>query len=120
MIEDKEKITLSEFKAWLAGLILGKKGALPDLEDWKQIKVMLDKVEEEKEIVTVPSSPIPYPVDPTYPWQLETQRYGPIQTEKYYWSDNTGTPLLGGQVTISDTDATMKDLMKIVDGWYKE
>ena len=97
MIEDKEKITLGEFKAWLAGLILGKNGAIPDLEDWKQIKVMLDKVEEKKEYVTLPSPPT------TYPWDLEPRerRYGPI---KYTWTDGT----------VAD------DLVKLVDGWYKE
>ena len=84
MIENKEKITLGEFKAWLAGLILGKKGILPDLEDWKQIKIMLDKVEEEKEVVTIPS-PAPYPA-PTYPWDTRGPVYGPGTTR---WSDNT-------------------------------
>jgi len=44
MIEKQEEISLAEFKAWLAGLIRGKRGALPDLDDWKAIKDTLDKV----------------------------------------------------------------------------
>ena len=37
-------MTLDEFKTWLNKLIADKKGALPDLSDWKQIKENLDKV----------------------------------------------------------------------------
>ena len=39
-----ETITFGEFKMWLQGLIRGKNGALPDTDDWKEIKKMLDKV----------------------------------------------------------------------------
>lgn len=45
-MENKESITVSEFKAWLSGLIRGKNGQLPNIEDWKVIKTMLDKVKE--------------------------------------------------------------------------
>lgn len=37
-------ITIDEFKSWLNELVANKKGALPDLNDWKNIKEMLDKV----------------------------------------------------------------------------
>lgn len=57
MKNEKETITFLEFKAWLTGLVIGKKGALPDLEDWKKIKKELDKVEPEKIIVPGPSNP---------------------------------------------------------------
>jgi hypothetical protein len=40
----KKAMTLDEFKAWLNKLIADKKGALPDLHDWKNIKENLDKV----------------------------------------------------------------------------
>jgi len=45
MFEHKEQITFIEFRTWLSGLIKQKHGALPDLDDWKQIKVMLDIVD---------------------------------------------------------------------------
>lgn len=45
-LEQEETITFTEFKAWLTGLVRGKGGALPDLEDWKQIKIMIDRVDE--------------------------------------------------------------------------
>lgn len=75
MIENQETITLGEFKAWLIGLIRGKNNTLPDLEDWKIIKTMLDKVVSEKEVV-VEKEYIPCTPPPQY-WR------DPI------WSDNT-------------------------------
>lgn len=60
-VELKEDITFDEFKAWLTGLIRGKGGALPDLDDWRKIKDMIDKVVPEKEIVNIP---MPAPADP--------------------------------------------------------
>jgi len=45
-VENKEEITFNEFRAWLTGVLRGKRGQLPDLNDWKQIKIMMDKVEE--------------------------------------------------------------------------
>lgn len=53
---NKETITFGEFRSWLTGLILGKRGALPDLDDWKEIKKMMDKVEEKG----VEYVPLPY------------------------------------------------------------
>lgn len=49
-VETKEQISIVEFKAWLTGLIRGKGGALPDLDDWKEIKKMLDKVQDESDV----------------------------------------------------------------------
>ena len=59
---NQETITFQEFKAWLTGLIVGKRGVLPDLDDWKEIKKMLDKTVADKETVTIPQ---PYPVGDT-------------------------------------------------------
>lgn len=71
-VENKITITFDEFRAWLTGLIRGKNGTLPDLNDWKLIKMMMDKVVAEKEIITLPA-PIPsYPhpdLEPYRPWQ---------------------------------------------------
>jgi len=79
-LENAEKITYNELRAWMTGLIRGKRGAIPDLEDWKQIKIMMDKVQPE--VVTIPAlnhsdvyGPIVtqpnypnYPYDPYSPW----------------------------------------------------
>lgn len=43
-LANRTGITIDEFKTWLNNLIIDKKGALPDLADWKDIKEMLDKV----------------------------------------------------------------------------
>jgi len=76
-IENKETITLNEFRAWLAGLIYGKQGQLPNLDDWKHIKAMLDKVQPDQEIVPVAvPAPAPQPIaipktiprSPCEPW----------------------------------------------------
>lgn len=40
----KKAMTLKDFKKWLNKLVVDKKGALPDLADWKLIKENLDKV----------------------------------------------------------------------------
>lgn len=37
-------LSIDEFRAWLNQLIQDKKGALPDLNDWKLIKEQLDRV----------------------------------------------------------------------------
>lgn len=73
-VELKEDITFDEFKAWLTGLIRGKGGALPDLDDWRNIKEMIDKVVPEKEIVNIP---IPAPADPP-PFSPPWPGYNPI------------------------------------------
>ena len=56
-VETQETITFVEFRSWLAGLIRGKKGALPDLDDWRVIKEMIDKVTPEERVITVPTQP---------------------------------------------------------------
>lgn len=43
-IELKDEITLDEYKAWLTGMLRGKGSKLPDLNDWKVIKKMTDKI----------------------------------------------------------------------------
>lgn len=84
---NKETITFNEFRAWLTGLIVGKRGELPDLEDWKQIKEMLDKVVAEKETITIPQ------IQPTRPHPDLV----PIQvpTPQPHWTDHTGYPPYG-------------------------
>lgn len=71
MIEEKNTITIAEFKAWLMGLIRGKNGSLPDIEDWKVIKEMLDRVEENEK-----SIPMPYIQMPNGP---EVHEYEPMK-----------------------------------------
>lgn len=125
MIENQETITFSEFTAWFTGLIRGKAGALPDIEDWKIIKKMLEKVvvekEKEKEYVTLPiptpapMTPLPYPPQPfewskpaTPPWNdpnrpmwQPNHTYFPPGT--VWASDGTGDAPPGlDTVTISD------------------
>lgn len=44
-MNNKDTITFEEFKSWLTGLVVGKKGELPDVDDWREIKAMMDRVE---------------------------------------------------------------------------
>ncbi len=94
MIENQEEITFAEFKAWLAGLIRGKGGALPDLEDWKAIKETMDKVVPDT--VDGPTWPV-FPFNPVPPHpDLVPQPYTPqpyITPQPYVWpNDHTGNP----------------------------
>ena len=59
-IEEQENVTFDEFRAWLSGLIVGKRGALPDVDDWRKIKNMLDRVHPETITVTEPQYVPPY------------------------------------------------------------
>lgn len=82
-IENQETITFDEFRSWLAGLIRGKNGALPDLEDWKVIKRMIDKVTVEHETTYIPIPAPPYP--PCSPAQ-------PHFEPPPFWGPNTADP----------------------------
>lgn len=90
MIENQETITFAEFKAWLVGLIRGKNGAMPDLNDWVQIKSMMDKVVPETKIV-FQDEPVAGPsrFDPYHPYHpapgLYPQRYtgDPLPQQPY-------------------------------------
>lgn len=97
MIEKQEEISLAEFKAWLAGLIRGKRGALPDLEDWKAIKDTLDKVVPDTVDVptwTPPTIVKEYIRDPSpthAPEQIPYVPYQPIWiTEPNTWQPQIG------------------------------
>lgn len=77
----KETITFKEFKHWITGLIQGKGGALPDLDDWEMIKKMMDKVEVPEERSNQKPA-FPFPTIPPPPCD---------PCEYYRWSDGTNT-----------------------------
>lgn len=77
-----ETMTIREFKAWLTGLIVGKRGVLPDIEDWKQIKDKLDIVDTEKEVITIPQ---PYQVDTVKPYIDKWSQ--PFTSDRPMWND---------------------------------
>jgi len=132
MFEEKETITLEEYKAWLVGLIRGKKGMLPDLEDWKQIKKMLDKIAPEKETIYVekgpsnPPTPEPFP-SPYIPYEPYHPPYGPGWTPKDFIWTSDGTD--NTQMTISGLSSSSnavitdqyddKQLELIFEDWTK-
>lgn len=99
--EQKEEITFNEFAAWLNGLIRGKGGALPDLDDWKQIKKMIEKVQPEKEYIAVPERKLPY--------HSPEIQYIPTPAYEVWWLPNTENPpftsFTSNQVTITQPDA---------------
>lgn len=43
-IEDHNLITVQEFKTFIVELVRAKGGKLPDIEDWKEIKQMMDRL----------------------------------------------------------------------------
>jgi len=85
IVENKNEITFEEFSAWMVGMIRGKGGEIPDIEDWKEIKKMMDKVVPTKEYVTAPSSPIFPDLGPYNPPPF-TPPFTP------WVDDHTGTP----------------------------
>jgi len=88
-IENCDEISFNEFRAWMIGLIRGKRGELPDIEDWKQIKTMMDKVKDGKGPMDFPQSPYRSTIlgDPT-PLQPEEQPwYNPYKI----WCNATST-----------------------------
>lgn len=100
-MENKDKtITFSEFKSWLTGLIVAKKGALPDLEDWKEIKNQLDNVRPDIEFIGPSNPPEPSPW-PDYKSPL-TERF--VQ-HRYTWAHNT-RPYDGVGNYTTNTNAT--------------
>jgi len=44
-MNEQKSITFQQFKEWLIQFVIEKGGPVPDYDDWKQIKMMLDKVE---------------------------------------------------------------------------
>lgn len=74
-----QTITFNEFKQWLTGLIEGKKGGLPDFDDWELIKKKLDSVQPE-----VLNIPYPQPTNPN-----ENIWTGPYKTKPYENSGDT-------------------------------
>ena len=125
--ESQETITFDEFRAWMTGLIQGKRGALPDIEDWKMIKKMMDKVVPEKEFINIPQpidpgiAPQPpfYPSAPPYvPWASPT-------TDKWTISDSTdnipsfttgsGDWYIGTYAVSSSPELSMDDLLKAAE-----
>lgn len=60
-LEQEEKLTIGEFQTWLKELWYGAKTItkqLPTVQDWKDIKAMMDKVVEEEEIKELKIQPI--------------------------------------------------------------
>lgn len=103
--EGKEEISFNEFKAWLTGLIRGKRGQLPDLEDWKHIKVMMDKVAPEVTFLPNPITPVE---DLLNPWTLpRTVPYQPYVGTPM-WNDCTGYGGISpaGAVSVNGLTAT--------------
>jgi hypothetical protein len=43
-IEDHDLITASEFQKFVTKLVRDKKGALPDVADWKKLKQQMDRI----------------------------------------------------------------------------
>ncbi len=113
---NKETISFLEFRAWLTGLIVGKKGALPDLEDWKQIKEMLDKVVPDAITIQQPLQPAPMPVDyPTYPTQpMWVPNTDPYPFGNGTWCTSTSVSLSGtAEITIGDPPESVSETITV-------
>ncbi len=86
-VELKVEISFDEFKAWMNGLLRGKGSQLPNIDDWRVIKNMMDKVVPDTETI-VQHTPI-YTNPPIHPTWEEPQKYPSVP-----WCDTTygGTP----------------------------
>jgi len=62
MSEEKKPVSVREFKAMIAGIdIMGGEKFTPNAEQWKRIRDMIDRLEEEQ--------PVPVPVQTTQSYQ---------------------------------------------------
>ena len=64
-LEEAESITIDNYRFWLKEFILGLGGRVPNIEEWKIIKHMLDKVEQD-EYATDDKPGWTEPVNPIY------------------------------------------------------
>ena len=127
MFENKDKITFNEFQAWLTGLIRGKGGSLPDVDDWKAIKSMMDKVATGYVPPPVPQKveqkvwPVidPYPnTTPTWPHPNTTPMYSYPNTTPYQspqtWLTTTtfDDPTDWTIVSVPETPTLLADLVR--------
>lgn len=128
-----DPISIDEFRSFLTGLIIGKGGALPDLNDWKIIKKMLDRVTAD-EIITLPQLPsmpidpfrsnpppfAPYPHHPPFAPNI----FAPNPFNQPTWiGDNTGTipnVTLTGGTTTSINDVTEPEYNPFVNTGYAQ
>jgi len=95
----KEEITFKEFTSWLTGLIRGKNGELPDLDDWKEIKSMLDKVKPD-----VIEKYIEVPVK-----EMKLPYYSPEIRYNFITTSSTTTPSTLSLFYIQDTSFQIKE-----------
>ena len=79
-IKSKEKISFDEFKAWVNGLLYGKGRTVPDADDWKEIKNMMEKVVPD--VVEMQDTETPF--FPTLP-QAPIVAYTTPHTPKPWW-----------------------------------
>lgn len=100
MTEDKENISFIEFKAWLTGLIRGKNGEIPNLDDWKQIKLMMDKVNDNE----------PQYIPPMI--TEHTPLMSPWYTSPQPWCTTSMSPLIGDSMmpSIGDLNVDLPEL----------
>lgn len=108
-IEKRKTITFGEFKMWIQGLIVGKRGKLPDVNDWIRIKQMMDKVVpyEIEKIIPVPISQPCIPPVPDYPPIVPMPTYQP-------WYTTCGGPEYDSSKFGTDYDSTK--IQKLVYG----
>ncbi len=106
--ETKTEITFNEYRAWLTGLIRGKRGCVPDLEDWKQIKHMMDKVVPEVEVITLPA-----PIAPHENQRANPPPFGQVASPWYstpQWNDCTGYVIFGNQTPYISNGGTCTNI----------
>ncbi len=86
-VELKEEITFDEFKAWMMGLVRGKGSKLPNIDDWRIIKTMMDKVVPDKETIIQHTPIYTHPPAPTWEQPNKYPTPGPWCGDKI----NTGS-----------------------------
>jgi len=86
-VELKDEITFDEFKAWMNGLVRGKGSQLPNIDDWRMIKKMMDKVVPDVEKIIQHTPIYAPPVTPSY------EKYP--QTPMSPWCEPQFTPTYG-------------------------
>lgn len=73
---NQDSITFEQFKTWLTQLIVEKKGQVPDVNDWKQIKQMMDKVAPDTAAPTLSDCDYAIYSDQVFPaYHIAVERY---------------------------------------------
>lgn len=119
-----QELNFEEFRCWLTGFLTKNRGALPDEQDWEEIKKILGLVKPEKEVIhNMGESPQSFYI-PTYPepsWNFEPLSIEDIEeieqptTQKREVRGNVVSLFSGGDAQAAELQAELREIIKIME-----